>query len=108
VVNEGGSLSDNKDIPHSSDTQPDMDVVDHPVFSRLTAAEHSAFERHTVLHELDRRADACPKSLANKVHTLVERGVPYFAPSDRHYRAWAAQVAELWQRMETAQAPTAA
>ena len=101
MVNEGAGLSDKKDMSHSSDT-PDMDVVDHPVFSRLTAAEHSAFERHTVLHELDRRADACPKSLANKVHTLVERGVPYFAPMDRHYRAWAAQVADLWQRMESA------
>jgi hypothetical protein len=102
VVNERGHPSDKRTSPNSSDTRPDMDVVDHPVFSRLTAAEHSAFERHTVLHELDRRAGACPKSLANKVHTLVERGVPYFAPSDRQYRAWAAQVAELWQRMEAA------
>jgi hypothetical protein len=102
VVNEGARSTDNKGMPHSSDTQADMDVIDHPVFSRLTASGHSAFERHTVLHELDRRADACPKSLANKVHTLVERGVPYFAPMDRHYRAWAAQVADLWQRMESA------
>jgi hypothetical protein len=81
-----------------------MDAVDHPVFARLTAAQHTAFERHSVLHELDRRAGTGPKSLAHKVHALVERGVPYFAPADRHYRAWAAQVTELWQRLDGATA----
>ena len=58
----------------------------------------SAFERHTVLHELDRRVDACPTALASRVHALVERGVPYFAPGDTHYRAWASEVARLWDQ----------
>lgn len=77
-----------------------MQTADHPVFARLTAAQHTAFERHTVLHELDRRADACPRALAQKVQALVERGVPYFAPADQDYRAWAAKVADLWQRLD--------
>jgi TRAP-type C4-dicarboxylate transport system substrate-binding protein len=79
-----------------------MDTVDHPVFARLTAERHTAFERHTVLHELDCRAGTCPKALAQQVKALVERGVPYYAPADGHYRAWAAKVAELWQRLEPA------
>jgi TRAP-type C4-dicarboxylate transport system substrate-binding protein len=81
-----------------------MPNVDHPVYARLTASQHTAFERHTVLHELDRRADACPKALAAKVQALVERGVPYFAPPDDDYRAWAAKVAELWQRLDASAA----
>jgi hypothetical protein len=77
-----------------------MIAADHPVFARLTAA-CSAFDRHTVLHELDQRVADCPKALADKVRAFVDRGVPYFAPADRHYRAWAAQVAALWDKAES-------
>ena len=76
-----------------------MNAANHPVFARLTAAGHSAFERHTVLHELDQRGAACPKPLAQKVHAVVERGVPYFCPTDKHYRQWAAEVAQLWDKV---------
>jgi len=81
-----------------------MNTVNHPVFARLTAAQHTAFERHTVLHELDQRVEVCPKSLAQKVRAFVERGVPYFAPADSQYRAWAAQVATLWETVEASRA----
>ena len=70
-------------------------TVNHPVFARLTAAGR-AFERHTVLHELAERGCGCDKGLAHKVQAFVERGVPYFAPQDHHYRAWAEQAAKLW------------
>jgi hypothetical protein len=82
-----------------------MDASHHPVFARLTAAGLSAFERHTVLHELTQRAGPCPKSLAQKVHAFVERGVPYFAPADQHYRAWAAQAAALWDQARAGAGP---
>jgi hypothetical protein len=72
----------------------------HPVFARLTAPGHTAFERHTVLHELQQRLGCCPKPLAHKVHAFIERGVPYFAPADSHYRAWAQQAARLWDTVE--------
>jgi hypothetical protein len=75
--------------------------TNHPVFERLTSTS-TAFERHTVLHELDRRVHACPKALAQKVHAFVERGVPYFCPADAHYRAWAAEVARLWDSVSAA------
>jgi hypothetical protein len=83
-------------------------AANHPVFARLTATQHTAFERHTVLHELEQRVEVCPKSLAQKVHAFVERGVPYFAPADSHYRAWAARVAKLWETVEASRAAAAA
>lgn len=74
-------------------------TVNHPVFARLTAAGR-AFERHTVLHELAERGCGCDKTLAHKVQVFVERGVPYFAPGDSHYRAWAEQAAKLWDSVQ--------
>jgi hypothetical protein len=69
----------------------------HPVYLRLTSASQ-AFARHQVLHELEQRLhDASGHDpLARRVRHCVERGVPYFAPSDRHYLDWARHVAELW------------
>jgi hypothetical protein len=81
-----------------------MNVVNHPVFARLTTEQASPFARHTVLHELEQRVATSPRkrALRAKVKAFVERGVPYFAPGDSHYRDWAAQVAVLWQQAETA------
>jgi TRAP-type C4-dicarboxylate transport system substrate-binding protein len=92
----------------NTDADRTMNAVNHPVFAKLTAEQHTAFERHTVLHELDQRVEVCPKSLAQKVHAFVERGVPYFAPTDRHYRAWAAEVAKLWETVEATRANVSA
>jgi hypothetical protein len=69
----------------------------HPVLSRLLAP-CTPFARHAVLHDLERhlaQGQASP-ALAARVHHFVERGVPYFAPGDAHYRAWAAKAAQLW------------
>lgn len=73
----------------------------HPVFERLTAAQ-SPLARQQLLHELEKLVDSRSgeKALAQRVHQVVDRGVPYFAPTDAHYLNWARQVAELWQRAE--------
>jgi hypothetical protein len=92
----------------TTDADRTVNAVNHPVFARLTAAQHTAFERHTVLHELDQRVEVCPKQLAQKVHAFVERGVPYFAPADSHYRAWAAQAAKLWQTVDATRSEVSA
>ena len=80
-----------------------MNAVIHPVFERLTASQASPFARHAVLHELEQRLEACPRkrSFSAKVHAVVDRGVPYFSPTDPHYREWAAQIAELWEELAT-------
>ncbi len=78
-----------------------MSLNAHPVYERLTGAA-SPLARQHVLHELEKLVDNHPdkRSLAQRVHHVVDRGVPYFSPDDAHYLAWARQVAELWQRAE--------
>ena len=74
----------------------------HPVYARLTG-ERRAFDRHTVLHELAQRLERvrAAQPLAARVRAFVERGVPYFAPADAHYRQWAERAAELWDALDT-------
>ncbi|MEF7614759.1 hypothetical protein V4F39_12625 [Aquincola sp. MAHUQ-54] len=78
-----------------------MQASTHPVFERLTAAQ-SPMARQHLLHELEKMVDSRrgERALVQRVHQVVERGVPYYAPADAHYQAWARQVAELWQRAE--------
>jgi hypothetical protein len=72
----------------------------HPVFERLTQP-CEAFTRHALLHDLEVQLTMHPMtpSLATRVRHFVERGVPYFAPADAHYRAWAAKAAQLWDEL---------
>lgn len=75
-----------------------MDPAHHPIYARLTATQ-DPFSRHIVLHELEQRlaARSSERALAQRVKHFIDRGVPYFAPADRHYRHWAEQAAELWE-----------
>lgn len=76
------------------------DWTHHPVFARLTAPTHP-FTRHALLHDMEvglAQLERCP-GLAARVHHFVERGVPYFAPHDAHYREWAAKAAALWDEL---------
>jgi hypothetical protein len=72
----------------------------HPVLERLLSPQEP-FARHALLHDLELRLlQARPTpALAARVHHFVERGVPYFAPQDAHYRAWAEKAAELWDEL---------
>lgn len=87
--------------PSPDPTLSDMsDRTDHPVFARLTSPDHP-FARHALLHDMDMalaRHARSPK-LAARVQHFVERGVPYFAPADPHYREWAAKAAALWDEL---------
>ena len=83
--------------------------IQHPVFQRLTSSAQ-AFARHAVLHELEQRVHDVPGAdpLARRVRACVERGVPYFAPADAHYRHWAAHVAALWAAVDDRAPPRVA
>lgn len=76
------------------------ELTHHPVFERLTQ-QCEAFTRHALLHDLELQLSMHPMStsLATRVRHFVERGVPYFAPADTHYRAWAAKAAQLWDEL---------
>lgn len=78
-----------------------MQNAAHPVFEQLTAAQSPQALQH-VLHELEKLVDGRQgsRALAQRVHQVVERGVPYFSPTDEHYQAWARQIAQLWERAE--------
>lgn len=87
---------------------PDSSTAAHPVLERLLAP-HEPFARHAVLHDLELQlARTRPKAaLATRVQQFVERGVPYFAPHDAHYRAWAAKAAQLWDELHRRAAESA-
>jgi len=75
--------------------------LQHPIYERLlTPAE--PFARHALLHDMElqlsRVRERCP-GLHVRVHSFVDRGVPYFAPADPYYREWAAKASQLWDEL---------
>ena len=80
----------------------DMDpAIHHPIYERLLAPAQP-FARHALLHDMElqlsRVRERCP-GLHARVHSFVDRGVPYFAPADAHYREWAAKASQLWDEL---------
>jgi hypothetical protein len=76
-------------------------ALHHPIYQRLLTPEQP-FERHALLHDLERqlaRLGGCGPGLQARVRAFVDRGVPYFAPGDAHYRDWAAKASQLWDEL---------
>jgi hypothetical protein len=87
-------------LSHATTTNEMNDWIHHPIYTRLMAP-CEPFARHALLHSIElelNRLECCPK-LATRVQHFVERGVPYFAPADAHYREWAAKAASLWDEL---------
>ncbi len=80
----------------------------HPIYTRLiTPAD--PFARHALLHDMEvqlARLRRCP-GLQARVQNFVDRGVPYFAPADAHYREWAARASQLWDELHQLERPLA-
>ena len=75
-------------------------LLHHPIYERLIAPA-DPFARHALLHDMEvqlAQVRRCP-GLHARVHSFVDRGVPYFAPADAHYREWAARAAQLWDEL---------
>jgi hypothetical protein len=74
----------------------------HPIYVRLLAPA-GPIARHALLHDLEvqlsRLRQRCP-GLHARVRSFVDRGVPYFAPTDAHYREWAARASQLWDELQ--------
>lgn len=73
----------------------------HPIYERLIAPADPC-ARHALLHDMERRlsqVQRCP-GLHARVHSFVDRGVPYFAPADAYYRDWATRAAQLWDELD--------
>lgn len=75
-------------------------LLHHPIFTRLIAPA-DPFARHALLHDMEVRLAQLQRrtGLHARVHNFVNRGVPYFAPADTHYREWAARAAQLWDEL---------
>ena len=77
-----------------------MDPLHHPIYERLLAPADPC-ARHALLHDMElqlMQVARCP-GLHARVHSFVDRGVPYFAPADAHYCEWAARAARLWDEL---------
>ena len=75
-------------------------LLHHPIYERLIAPA-DPFARHALLHDMEiqlAQVQRCP-GLHARVHSFVDRGVPYFAPADAHYREWATRAAKLWDEL---------
>ena len=62
-----------------------MDPLHHPIYERLLAPADPC-ARHALLHDMElqlMQVARCP-GLHARVHSFVDRGVPYFAPADAH------------------------
>ena len=87
-------------------------LLHHPIYEQLIAPA-DPLARHALLHEMElqlAQLQRCP-GLRARVHGFVDRGVPYFAPADAHYREWAIRAAQLWDELRghiSARAPAAA
>lgn len=80
----------------------------HPVFIRLiTPAD--PFARHAFLHDMEVQLTQLQRrpGLQARVHHFVDRGVPYFAPTDPHYVEWASRAAQLWDELHQLERPLA-
>ncbi len=77
-----------------------MDPLHHPIYERLLAPADPC-ARHALLHDMELQLTQVPRcpGLHARVHSFVDRGVPYFAPADAHYCEWAARAARLWDEL---------
>lgn len=76
-------------------------ALHHPIYQRLLTPEEP-FARHALLHDLEvqlARVRERSPGLHARVRGFVDRGVPYFAPGDAHYREWAAKASQLWDEL---------
>jgi len=73
----------------------------HPIYQRLLAPAEPA-ARHSLLHDMERQLAQLPRcaGLHTRIHSFVDRGVPYFAPTDSHYCEWAARAVQLWDELD--------
>jgi len=75
-------------------------LLSHPIYQQLIAPA-DPLARHALLHDMELQLSQVRRSpgLHARVHGFVDRGVPYFAPGDAHYREWATRAAQLWDEL---------
>lgn len=66
-------------------------------------------QRAMALHAIElelRRADAAAsRAFAKEVENFTARGVPFYAPQDRHFRDWVSRAVSYWEKLRGAAGP---
>ena len=86
-----------------------MDPLNHhPIYTRLITPA-APFVRHALLHDMEMQLAQLQRrpGLQARVRHFVDRGVPYFAPTDPHYVEWATRASQLWDELHQLERPLA-
>jgi hypothetical protein len=59
---------------------------------------------HAIELELSRRPASASRTFAREVENFTARGIPFYAPQDRHFRDWVARAVSYWQTLRSGSA----
>lgn len=69
--------------------------------TQLMAADpmQRAMALHAIELELSRSAAASSRAFAKEVENFTARGIPFYAPQDRHFREWVTRAVSYWEKL---------
>jgi hypothetical protein len=69
--------------------------------AQLMAADpmQRAMALHAIELELTRSHAQPSRALAREVEDFTARGIPFYAPQDRHFRDWVARAVSYWEKL---------
>lgn len=58
-----------------------------------------AMALHSIELELDRGHSASSRAFTKEVENFTARGIPFYAPQDRHFRDWVSRAVSYWEKL---------
>ena len=58
-----------------------------------------AMALHAIELELSRGHAASSRAFAKEVENFTARGIPFYAPRDRHFRDWVSRAVSYWEKL---------
>lgn len=70
--------------------------------AQLMAADpmQRAMALHAIELELGSGKTASTRAFAKEVEDFTARGIPFYAPQDRHFRDWVTRAVSYWERLK--------
>ncbi|MBA3591610.1 hypothetical protein [Methylibium sp.] len=74
--------------------------------AQLMAADpmQRAMALHTIELELKGGHAVPSRAFAKEVENFTARGIPFYAPQDRHFRDWVARAVSYWEKLRSGSA----
>ncbi len=63
-----------------------------------------AMALHAIELELERGHAASSRAFAREVEHFTARGIPFYAPQDRHFRDWVTRAVSYWEKLRSGSA----